>query len=93
MLNIEKTIKALNSKTRREILKILAKEPKTVKEVHKILKSNINIDLKYRESVFKALEKLVDADLVEKYYEKDKGILYKLKKKQIIIDLTEGKVK
>jgi DNA-binding transcriptional ArsR family regulator len=93
MPDIETTIKALNSKTRREILRILAKGPKTVKEIHKLLKSNININLRYRESVLKALGKLVDAELVEKYYEKDKGILYRLKKKQITIDLSEGKVK
>jgi len=37
MAHIEKVVKALNSETRRKILRILAGEPKTVKEVAETL--------------------------------------------------------
>ncbi|MHC1611346.1 MAG: ArsR/SmtB family transcription factor [Candidatus Methanospirareceae archaeon] len=89
MVHIEKVVKALNSETRRKILKILAEEPKTVKEVVEALRKSYSINLKYRESVFKALERLVEADLVEKHYGKERRVVYKLKKKEITLDLTE----
>jgi len=88
-MSIEKIIKALNSRTRRKILKILSEGPKNVKEVFIVLKEQYSTNIKYRESVFKALEKLVEADLVEKFYEKGKGITYRLKRKKITIDLTK----
>ena len=93
MAHIEKVVKALNSETRRKILRILAEEPKTIKEMAEALRKSYSINLKYRESVFKALERLVEADLVEKHYEKERGLVYKLKKKEIIVDLTEEEVR
>jgi len=92
-MDVEKVIKALNSKTRRKILKILSTGPKNVKEISKILTEEYSVNIKYRESVFKALEKLVEADLVEKFYKKNKGILYRLKKEKITIDLVNEEVK
>lgn len=88
-MDVEKVVKALNSRTRRKILKILSEGPKNVKEISIVLREQYSANIKYRESVFKALEKLVEADLVEKFYEKDKGIAYRLKKKKITIDLTK----
>ncbi|RLG33908.1 hypothetical protein DRN97_03855 [Methanosarcinales archaeon] len=93
MAHIEKVVKALNSETRRKILRILAEEPKTVKEVAETLRKSYSINLEYRESVFKALERLVEAELVEKHHEKGRGVVYKLKKKEIIVDLTEEEVR
>jgi Fe2+ or Zn2+ uptake regulation protein len=46
--------------------------------------------LTYRESVYKALEKLTDVDLLEKTYVKNKGICYKLSKRQLFIDFVSG---
>jgi len=88
-MDIEKVVKALNSRTRRKILKILSEGPKNVKEISIVLREEYSANIKYRESVFKALEKLVEADLVEKFYEKDKGITYRLKREKITIDLTK----
>lgn len=92
-MEVEKIVKALNSRTRREILKILAEEPRNVKEIFQILREQKSTNIKYRESVFKAIEKLVEARLVEKYYEKGKGVLYKLRRREIIIDLVNETVK
>jgi Fe2+ or Zn2+ uptake regulation protein len=49
-------------------------------------------DVKYRESVYRALEKLVDSELVEKCYIKEKGLCYRLKVKSLKIDLTKGEI-
>jgi Fe2+ or Zn2+ uptake regulation protein len=90
-MDIFKVVSALNSALRIQILRILAKEPKTVIEVLEELKKK-NIEVKYRETVYRALEKLFDAELVEKYYEKGKGICYKLIANRIVINLTEGTI-
>jgi len=90
-MDIKKTISALNSRLRMEILKILAKEPKTVIEVLEELKKR-KVEVKYRETVYRALEKLFDAELVEKYYAKEKGICYKLTVNRIVINLTKGSI-
>lgn len=50
-------------------------------------------DIKYRESVFKAVERLVDCGLVEKYYERDKGIRYRVMRTTLEIDLLNDTVK
>ncbi|MGD0159664.1 MAG: hypothetical protein ABSB89_05140 [Candidatus Bathyarchaeia archaeon] len=68
---------------------ILAKEPKSVAEVTKELAALGRV-VKYRESVYRGLEKLVDAGLVDKYYYRQKGIGYKLVVKRIQINLADG---
>ena len=49
-------------------------------------------NVKYRESVYRALEKLVDFELVEKCYIKEEGLCYKLKTKIVKIDLITGEI-
>lgn len=91
-MEIDKAVSALNSKTRREALKILANEPKTVKEVLSALREK-GYAIKYRETVYRILERLVDASLVEKYYDREKGICYKLLTKELTLDLIKGSIK
>ena len=45
--------------------------------------------IKYRESIYKALEKLVDSGLVEKKLMEGRGICYRVVKKKLVIDLSE----
>lgn len=87
-MDIAKVISALNSDLRREILKILAEKPHTVLDVLNKLKSK-GFDVKYRETVYRALEKLVDAELVEKFYAKEKGLCYKLLLTRMTIEITK----
>ena len=87
-MDIAKIISALNSDLRREILKILAERPYTVLEVLNKLKKK-GLDVKYRETVYRALEILVDAELVEKFYVKEKGLCYKLSLTRITIEITK----
>jgi DNA-binding transcriptional ArsR family regulator len=91
-MDIEKVAGALNSKTRRKILKILSDGAKNTKEISDLLESQYCISL-YRESVFKALERLFEAELVEKYYEKGRGLVYRLKREKITIDFVREEVK
>lgn len=88
-MDLARIISALDSELRREILMILAEKPYTVLEVKDQLKSR-GVDAKYRETVYRALEKLVDAELVEKFYVKEKGLCYKLSLTQVTIRITRG---
>jgi len=87
-MDIAKISSAINSDLRREILKILTERPLTVLEVLNKLK-NKGFDVKYRETVYRALEKLVDAELVEKFYVKEKGLCYKLFLTRMTIEITK----
>lgn len=86
-MDIAKVISALNSSMRREILKILVERPNTVIGVLSSLKKK-SLNVKHRETVYRALEKLVDADLVEKFYVKEKGLCYMLSLTRITIEIT-----
>jgi len=90
-MDADKVISALNSKLRREILRIISEEPMTVIQVLDELKRK-KFEIEYRESVYRALEKLLDAGLVEKYYIKEKGLCYTTKVKLVVIDLMKDNV-
>ena len=51
------------------MLKVLAEEPENVANVMKKWKAR-GVDIKYRETVYRALEKLVDIGLVDKFYDR-----------------------
>jgi Fe2+ or Zn2+ uptake regulation protein len=59
-----------------------------LKEIFKML-SQEGCEIKYPESVYKGLELLVDAGLVEKSYNRQKGLLYGLACSGITIDFSE----
>jgi len=50
------------------------------------------LQIKYRETVYRALENLFEAGLVEKYYDKEKGLCYKISVINLTIDLTKGTI-
>lgn len=78
----------LSRRTNRQIVKALTQGPATVKEVIKRL-SELGVETRYRESVYKALEKLVSANLVKKTYVQNKGICYELKTSKIAVDFEK----
>ena len=89
----EKVFSALSSRTRIEILRILAMKSRSVMDVKNELNRR-GFEMKYRESVYRALNKLVDAGLVEKFYDKEEGgIKYGIIKKELVVDLQSGKVR
>lgn len=88
-MSLSKVLAALSSDLRREILKCIVEKPSTVAEVLNELGKR-GFVVKYRETVYRALEKLVAAGLAEKYYEKNRGLCYKTTVSRIIIDLSQG---
>jgi len=95
---IDAVISALNSKSRRQILRVLSKyfgypsNALTLKELVSELSQDPEFKVKRRESIYKALEKLVDSGLLEKHYEKGRGICYRIVKMRLEIDLAKGTI-
>jgi len=85
-IDFNKVIQALSLRTRREILRVIADRPKTLMQIYEELK-NKNIPIKYRESVYKSLERLISVGLVKKVYEK-RTVLYKSRFSKIKVDLV-----
>lgn len=82
---LEKFAKVLSNETNRGILKLLYERAMTNMEIYNELKSKIVC----RESVFKALKKLVDGGLVKKFYDKDDRLYYKILHSKYVIDLIK----
>ncbi len=95
VLEIDAVISALTSRRRRQILRVLLKyfeypsNALTLKELISELSQDPTFEVKRRESIYKALERLVDSGLVEKYYENGRGVCYRATKRNLKIDLTE----
>lgn len=89
-MEIAKVVKCLNSKTRRNIMRILLQGDKTPIEIYNSLGKE---GPRYRQSINKALEILTDAKLVKKYYDNDtKKIKYGIINQKIIIDFLKMEV-
>jgi len=97
-MDVNAVISALNSRGRRQVLKVLSKyfgypsDALTVQELMSELSQDPNFKIKHRESVYKILEKLVDSGLVEKYYERRRGMCYRIVKTKLEIDLAKGSI-
>ena len=90
-MDVKTVIAAFDSDVRREILTVLHSGPQTVKEVlQELVKRNQQV--RYRETVYRALEKLVDAHLVDKFYKKEHGLCYKLVSSQITIEIKSNSI-
>lgn len=89
-MKIEKIISVLNNSTRRKIIQLLAEKDMTAPEI--FIKLGVDSP-KYRQSINKALEKLKESNLIEKYYsDEKKNLNYHLKIKRIIIDIENMKL-
>lgn len=85
--------KALSSDTRLKIIKIIIeKGPLSSKEVHsEFIKRHEN---KRRESIYKGLEILREANILEKQYDdSETKIVYKIMNEKLKIDLVEMELK
>lgn len=91
-MDTAKILTALDSDLRREILMILAEEPSTALEVLTRLKKK-GLEVKYRETVYRALEKLVEVELVEKFYIKEKGLCYRLSLNHLTLAITKDSIR
>ena len=91
-METNEVIDALSTDLRRHILTILAEGPNTTIGVLQSLNER-GLSMKHRETVYRALERLVKAGLITKYYSDDMGLCYKLKKKKIVIEIETRGIK
>ncbi|MFC4448088.1 hypothetical protein [Halorussus aquaticus] len=83
--------KALSNETRLRLLKLIAEEPGSATRLHQRYVDEYS-DQKHRESIYRALETLVDAELLVKEYQKEAGLIYHLAHEQIVVELPTGDV-
>lgn len=87
--NILERSKALSSETRLNLIELIGRNEYTVSE----LKGEYDdrFDSKTRETVYRELEKLVDANLLDKNYQKSrKSFLYSVKEFEIRFNLVSS---
>lgn len=88
-MDITKVCKALGSDTRLKILKILADKKLSAAKVYKEYSKRFHGKI-HRESIYRALEKLVDAEILGKEYnKKEKEIVYVLKHRELTINVID----
>lgn len=91
VMEAAEVVAALDSPTRRHILRVLGAHAMTAKEVFLALKRTEEVSISCRESAYKALERLVSTGLVQKLYDAaTKAIRYRLVHSEIIIGLSSG---
>lgn len=80
-------LRALDSDLRRELLKIAIEGPLDADGFYtKVIDRGFNI--RYKESVYKELQMLVQAELIDKFYDvQSKKILYRLKSERVVVDI------
>lgn len=84
---------ALRSQTRVNILSILGKNSLRAVDVYNKYKVLFKDEPKHREFIYKELERLVDAGLLDKRYDrKIKGITYTVKFHKVCVNLLTGEV-
>lgn len=84
--------KALGSDTRLKILRILTGASLSSIEVYEIYKKKFG-NKKHRESIYRALEMLLHADILDKKYDKDsKKVIYSIKHNKLLLDIVNQKV-
>lgn len=85
-MEIEQVGRALSNETRLRLLQLIADEPSTAKEAHDRYIDTYT-DQKHRESIYRALETLVDAGILTKEYSTERGIMYEINHRALIVDL------
>lgn len=88
-MEIYEVASALSDRTRLRLIDIVDEEgPVSSKRAHEEFVSRY--DDRRRESIYKALEKLVDAGVLTKTYEREgEGLVYELSYERVVIDLHE----
>lgn len=81
-------LRALSYDVRIDIMKMLAENPLNMSNIFSAT-VGLGYDLKYKETLYKEVDMLVKADLVEKYYDNNKKeIIYKSRLSQVLIDVS-----
>ncbi len=88
--DFQETLDILSLRSARQILRTIIGRAKSVQEILEELKDK-DFPIKYRSSVFKSLEKMVSAGLVEKIREEN-AVKYRSRYSSITADLVQGKL-
>ena len=92
IVEIEDVCSALSNPTRRQLMSMLiTRGPMSSKQAHEAYQREF--ETYRRETIYKSLEKLVSANLLEKKYEKDEGILYVARVTEIHLDIGDVEIK
>lgn len=91
-MELEPVAKALSNTTRLKILRLVADKPDTAIGTFQRYTDTYDDD-KHRENIYRGLEILVDADVLEKEYRTDRGLTYQLIHDGLLIDLCDATVK
>ena len=87
--NLGHVMKALDSPVRRMLMLLALEGPKTSQGYKEELMKH-GFDVKYKESIYKDLQLLVDAGLIQKYYDKEeKAIMYGSRIGTVVFDLMK----
>lgn len=89
--DFQEAIEVLSQESAREVLRILDDDGKTLREVFEEIQNTSN-SLKYRESVYKVLEKLSETGLVKKIREGN-SVRYRAIYSEIQADFLEEELK
>ena len=85
-------LRALDSDLRRELLRIAAMSPLDAEGYYKAIAER-GFNIRYKESVYKELQFLVEAGMIEKFYDvKSKKILYRIALSRVSIHLPTMEV-
>ena len=89
MKRADETLKTIALSTSRDILRQLAEKPSTVGELRRRSKK-----LRNRVSFYKSLNRMVGLGIVGRYRDPGvRGLVYKLSKSEVVVDLRSGKVR
>lgn len=92
IVNIEDVCSALSNQTRRRLLSmVITQGPMSSKRAHELYQQEF--EAYRRASIYKSLEKLVSADLLEKNYEENEGILYAARVMELQLDIKNMVIK
>jgi len=87
--NLSQVMKALDSPIRRMLMLLALEGPKTSQGYKEELLKR-GLEIKYKESIYKDLQLLVDAGLIQKYYDKEaKTIVYGSRIGTVVFDLLK----
>lgn len=91
-MDADGVVNALSNKYRVKTLQLLMSEPKTATETYDQYLETYD-DEKHRETIYRYLETLVDAEIVEKEYHNDRGLVYSVPHHRLMLDLSGWSMK
>jgi len=86
-MEVELLGKILKNELRRKVIKILLGKSLTAEEAFEEIKKS-DVDIKYRQTVYRALEDLLELGIVKKEYERGSGLVYSIKTDEVRIDFN-----